>query len=182
VSERDSCDIFGEYVATELRKYNERTRSIVQHLIHNILFDADMKKLNDVSALKYVSVTGNANNMNVFAEDKYSPSVPLAIPSNCSTIDNSSHMLPPGVALQAQPITSLETPVHFINASSAYVLQKTASGANNISMLDGSCNVNDVQKSCITTLTTNTPNTQPNCHSPTKKVISPITSESGVTQ
>lgn len=37
---RDVCDIFGEYIAEELRKHDDRTRMILQHEIHNILFQA----------------------------------------------------------------------------------------------------------------------------------------------
>lgn len=42
VQQRDSCDIYGEYVATKLRAYSRSTQNMVQHLFNNILFNADM--------------------------------------------------------------------------------------------------------------------------------------------
>ncbi|KAJ8886851.1 hypothetical protein PR048_013063 [Dryococelus australis] len=41
-SDQDECDIFGKFVAKKLMQYIDRTRSISQHHIHNILFQADM--------------------------------------------------------------------------------------------------------------------------------------------
>lgn len=37
---RDVCDIFGEYIAEELRRHDDRTRMILQHKIHNLLYQA----------------------------------------------------------------------------------------------------------------------------------------------
>lgn len=42
--EEDDSTIFGELVARKLRKYNTRTRNVAEHMISNILFDADMGK------------------------------------------------------------------------------------------------------------------------------------------
>lgn len=39
---RDESAIFGEHVANKHRKYNQHTRSIVEHLIADIFFKADM--------------------------------------------------------------------------------------------------------------------------------------------
>lgn len=44
---RDESTIFGEHVANKHRKYNENTKHIVEHLISNVLFDADMGKYNE---------------------------------------------------------------------------------------------------------------------------------------
>lgn len=151
MSERDCCDIFGEYVATELRKYNERTRSIVQHLIHNILFDADMGKHGEMSTMKYE----NVNDVSAFSDDKYSPS------SKNSTIDNSSHVPSPPKTSQIN-----ETPIHHTNISSTLASQKP----------NNSFNPADLLKPSITVATTNS-NTQSTCHSPSKKVTSPSASE-----
>lgn len=41
---RDVCDIFSEYIAEELRKHDDRTRMILQHKIHNLLFQAAVNK------------------------------------------------------------------------------------------------------------------------------------------
>ncbi|KAF5285486.1 hypothetical protein FQR65_LT13231 [Abscondita terminalis] len=41
-TQSDECSIFGEYIATKLRKHDDRTRTILQHRIHNILFQAEM--------------------------------------------------------------------------------------------------------------------------------------------
>ncbi|XP_075238637.1 uncharacterized protein LOC142334466 [Lycorma delicatula] len=39
---RDECKAYGEYVMHKLRNYDFRTRSIVQHNINDIIFNADM--------------------------------------------------------------------------------------------------------------------------------------------
>lgn len=39
---RDESSVFGEHVANKHRKYNSQIRSIVEHKINNILFEADM--------------------------------------------------------------------------------------------------------------------------------------------
>lgn len=43
-SERNECILFGEYVASQLAKFDESTRAHVKHAIGNILFDAEMGK------------------------------------------------------------------------------------------------------------------------------------------
>ncbi|XP_054007409.1 uncharacterized protein LOC128891708 [Hylaeus anthracinus] len=46
---RDASTIFGEHVTMKHRSYNRHTQSVVEHLISNILFDADMGKYNENS-------------------------------------------------------------------------------------------------------------------------------------
>ncbi|XP_030025719.1 uncharacterized protein LOC115444187 isoform X2 [Manduca sexta] len=41
---KDECDSFGEYIATSLRKHDERTQSMIKQAINNILFEQEMKK------------------------------------------------------------------------------------------------------------------------------------------
>ncbi|OWR50880.1 hypothetical protein KGM_213200 [Danaus plexippus plexippus] len=41
---KDECDTFGEYIASSLRKHDERTRSMIKQAINNILFEQEMKK------------------------------------------------------------------------------------------------------------------------------------------
>lgn len=41
---RDGSTIYGEHVASKHRKYSAHTQSVVEHLIGNILFNADMGK------------------------------------------------------------------------------------------------------------------------------------------
>lgn len=41
-TKRDAAGVYGEHVAMKLRNYGSQTFSVVQHLINNILFDADM--------------------------------------------------------------------------------------------------------------------------------------------
>ncbi|KAL1516253.1 hypothetical protein ABEB36_000172 [Hypothenemus hampei] len=41
-SNKTSDVIFGQYVASKMEKYSDRSKNIVQHLINNILFEADM--------------------------------------------------------------------------------------------------------------------------------------------
>ncbi|GLV41474.1 hypothetical protein CBL_06704 [Carabus blaptoides fortunei] len=40
----DECSMFGEYIAEKLRKHDSRTRMILQHQIHNVLYEAEMNK------------------------------------------------------------------------------------------------------------------------------------------
>ncbi|XP_017885680.1 uncharacterized protein LOC108628351 [Ceratina calcarata] len=39
---KDDSSIFGEYIAEKLRKHDPRTRMILQHQIHNLLFQAEI--------------------------------------------------------------------------------------------------------------------------------------------
>lgn len=68
----------------KLRNYSERTRSIVQHLVNNILFEADMGKFNDVSTLNhYTSVRSST-----FLENRNSSMSPAPASSNCSNANS----------------------------------------------------------------------------------------------
>lgn len=44
VSERDEHDVFGEYVSGKLRTFDHKTKCMVQYLMANVLFQADMGK------------------------------------------------------------------------------------------------------------------------------------------
>ena len=51
---KDECTTYGEHVANELRDLQPRARTIVKHLINNILFEAAMGKYNnDGSSTSY---------------------------------------------------------------------------------------------------------------------------------
>lgn len=50
---RDSSEIFGEHIALKHRKYTDRTKCIVEHLISNILFKADMGEYENASTIEY---------------------------------------------------------------------------------------------------------------------------------
>lgn len=41
---KDECDSFGQYIATSLRKHDDRTQSMIKQAINNILFEQEMKK------------------------------------------------------------------------------------------------------------------------------------------
>lgn len=43
---KDECDTFGEYIASSLRKHDDRTQSMIKQAINNILFEQEMKKYN----------------------------------------------------------------------------------------------------------------------------------------
>ncbi|VVC45279.1 Hypothetical protein CINCED_3A016423 [Cinara cedri] len=45
LTEKDECISFGEYVTTQLKKFDSHTRAIAKHLIQNTLFEAEMGKL-----------------------------------------------------------------------------------------------------------------------------------------
>ncbi|GLG95014.1 Uncharacterized protein GBIM_02075 [Gryllus bimaculatus] len=49
LEERNECVIFGEYVTKKLSKFDDHLSALVQHEIHNILFQAEMGYLTDVS-------------------------------------------------------------------------------------------------------------------------------------
>lgn len=54
--------IYGQYVTSKLETYSPRCKSIVQHLINNILFDADMGKYEEPPSLQSLhnqTVLGN---------------------------------------------------------------------------------------------------------------------------
>ena len=44
---KDECSTFGQHVATKLKKFDDRVRSVVMHLMNNIIFDAEMGKYNN---------------------------------------------------------------------------------------------------------------------------------------
>ncbi|KAJ8889170.1 hypothetical protein PR048_008664 [Dryococelus australis] len=48
--ERDASDIFGEHVAAKHRTYNDHIRSVVEHEIGHISFNADMGKYNTLGS------------------------------------------------------------------------------------------------------------------------------------
>lgn len=48
---KDECDSFGEYIATSLRKHDDRTQSMIKQAINNILFEQEMKKYTNYSVV-----------------------------------------------------------------------------------------------------------------------------------
>lgn len=60
---RDDSTIYGEHIAAKHRKYNEHTKNVVEHLISNILFNADMGKYEK----------SHQNTMNIQSTTLYSP-------------------------------------------------------------------------------------------------------------
>lgn len=48
---KDECDSFGEYIATSLRKHDDRTQSMIKQAINNILFEQEMKKYSNYSVV-----------------------------------------------------------------------------------------------------------------------------------
>lgn len=139
---RDSCDVYGEHVAMKLRNYNERTRSIVQHLTNNILFEADMGKFNDVSTLNHFPSIRS----NTFLDNRNSSISPVPVSSNCS--NTNSQFSPRACTPNTRPETPClnEIPLQF--SASQTLIQKispneTCSQSSNIN----SC-VNNVEH-CI---------------------------------
>ncbi|GJQ79917.1 hypothetical protein Trydic_g18361 [Trypoxylus dichotomus] len=47
LSRKDDCDVFGEYISGKMRHFDHKTRCVVQFLVSNILFQADMGKFRD---------------------------------------------------------------------------------------------------------------------------------------
>ncbi|VVC35477.1 Hypothetical protein CINCED_3A006020 [Cinara cedri] len=42
ISEKDECDIYGEYVGKKLKSFDKRTRAILQNQINNLIFNMEM--------------------------------------------------------------------------------------------------------------------------------------------
>lgn len=59
-SEKDESAIFGEYVATQLRKFSAQTHSLVKHKINNILFEAEMGKYDQNRSHQYIQSSSSA--------------------------------------------------------------------------------------------------------------------------
>lgn len=41
---KDDCDTYGEYIASTLRKHNNKTQCLIKQAINNILFEQEMQK------------------------------------------------------------------------------------------------------------------------------------------
>ncbi|KAG8247396.1 hypothetical protein J6590_061820 [Homalodisca vitripennis] len=46
-SEKDDCSIFGEMIATQLRKLTPRNQAIARNRIQNLIFDFEMQEMNN---------------------------------------------------------------------------------------------------------------------------------------
>ncbi|KAG8320520.1 hypothetical protein J6590_066500 [Homalodisca vitripennis] len=62
LSEKDDCSIFGEMIATQLRKLTPRNQAIARNRIQNLIFDFEMQEMN------------NSLQNNTVAPQYYSPS------------------------------------------------------------------------------------------------------------
>lgn len=65
---KDECDTFGEYIATSLRKHDDRTQSMIKQAINNILFEQEMKKYS--SGQYTVVLTGMEENPLVLGDQE----------------------------------------------------------------------------------------------------------------
>lgn len=89
--------IFGEYVATKLDAYSDRCRNVVQHLINNIIFDADMGKF-DISSSLASSKTlhsqtpymPNSYSQQACSTQSYQPFIPTSSSSVSKPLTGSS--------------------------------------------------------------------------------------------
>lgn len=64
LSKKDDCSIFGEMIATQLRKLTPRNQAIARNRIQNCIFDLEMQEMN------------NSSQNNTVAPQYYSPSGP----------------------------------------------------------------------------------------------------------
>lgn len=56
LTKKDDCTIFGEMVASQLMKLNKRNQAVVKHEMNNLLFDFEMKEIeNSTSQIPAVS-------------------------------------------------------------------------------------------------------------------------------
>lgn len=46
---RDDCDVFGEYISGKMKHLDHKSKCVVEYLVSNILFQADMGKFRDDS-------------------------------------------------------------------------------------------------------------------------------------
>ncbi|XP_055615695.1 uncharacterized protein LOC129768983 [Toxorhynchites rutilus septentrionalis] len=88
--QRDECSIYGEYVANELRKLSSVERTITQHNINNALFEAGIRRLDELDQASTPVCNSESNCFTVLSsETEYVPTItsaPLStqLHSNCS--------------------------------------------------------------------------------------------------
>lgn len=113
--ERDPAGVYGEHVAMKLRSYDSHTFSIVQHLINNTLFNADMGK--------YKSHTTQTTNQ------LYRPILKSPLSSSDDTGSSYSHSPSPNLNItQFLPYHSSTVPsVTNANTNILYNMQNTHS-------------------------------------------------------
>lgn len=88
---RDDSTIYGEHVASKHRKYSAHTQSVVEHLIGNILFNADMRQYEPVVPSASPAPTQHSSTMQ---EQHSLSSVSDNYPSNAPT--------PPSIVIELQ--------------------------------------------------------------------------------
>lgn len=113
--ERDAAGVYGEHVAMKLRSYDSHTFSIVQHLINNTLFNADMGK--------YKSHNTQTTNQ------LYRPILKSPLSSSDDTISSYSHSPSPNLNItQYLPYQSSTPPsVTNVDTNILYNTQNTHS-------------------------------------------------------
>lgn len=73
--QKDECFMFGEYIVEKLRSFNPRTRAMLQHQIHNVIFQAEMEEKYPTQPNEYLVPQISPNNS---ASNYSSPSLTLS--------------------------------------------------------------------------------------------------------
>lgn len=108
---RDASDVFGEHVAAKHRKYDDHVKSIVEHEISKILFEADMGKYDLNIQRSTVYQPSTCSPITVFQQQEQPViiHVPEASPSNYSPTDSECNSRPNSTLPLTDNPTSLFT-------------------------------------------------------------------------
>lgn len=116
---RDASTIYGEHIASKHRTYSQYTRNVIEHLIGNILFDADMGKYNAPATVPIPSPSPTDSSCSQYDQNlSYPRSICSSAPSpsNASTTYNQpSYINTPYQQPQTDTTTSLAPLVDYIN-------------------------------------------------------------------
>lgn len=80
----DDWSIYGEHVGNKLRGYSKQASSIVQHLMNNLLFEADMGKY-DANPYQFIQPSQhffyqNSPSASTFSQHSFASSTPSHTP------------------------------------------------------------------------------------------------------
>jgi len=100
----DDWSIYGQHVANKLRGYSKQTSSIVQHLINNIIFEADMGK-HDANPYQFIQPSQHFSYQN----SPLSSTSYFHTPQHSFTLSSHSH----------SPVPSLSTEIPYDSPSTS---------------------------------------------------------------
>jgi hypothetical protein len=99
---KDECFTFGQHVATKLQKFDNKVRSVVMHLMSNIIFEAEMGKYN-----QYNNLSGQTSSPSVYDHEPSHSSYVTRSPS--PTYSTHSYQ-----SIQSQDLSN--TPLNYVTS------------------------------------------------------------------